>query len=143
MSNYFEIVQAYLFRFASRVRENPLEVGTPVRVYRNLHNGKLSVQVRQDGKWKVHTHVDDIALDDPQFKVSQKGRERVLREKSKNVHAFVLGNVADHSSFDPESARQVTYNPYKMEHFSTKHDGQPIFSANHARVQSSGHIHVN
>lgn len=138
-----EVVLAYLLRCAARVRENPLEVGTPVRVYRNLHNGKLSVQVKQDGKWKVHAHVDDIVLDNPKFKVSQTGRERVLREKAKNVHAFIHGNVSTSEDFDADRARQVTYNPYKMEHFSTKDDGQHIFEANMARVQSSGHIHAH
>jgi len=137
-----KIVISYLLRHAAKVRENPLEAGTPVRVYRNLHNGKLSVQVKQDGKWKVHAHVDDIVLDDPKFKVSQAGRERVIREKAKNVHAFILGNVAASGDFNLNNSRQVTYNPYKMENFSTKDDGQSIFSARKTRVQSSGHIHA-
>jgi len=137
-----KIVISYLLRHAAKVRENPLEAGTPVRVYRNLHNGKLSVQVKQDGKWKVHAHVDDIVLDDSKFKVSQAGRERVIREKAKNVHAFILGNVAASGDFNLNNSRQVTYNPYKMENFSTKDDGQSIFSARKTRVQSSGHIHA-
>jgi len=138
-----EIILSYLLRYAAKVRENPLEAGTPVRVYRNLHNGKLSVQVKQDGKWKVHAHVDDIFLDDPNFKVSQAGRERVLREKAKNVHAFILGNVSSSEGFDADNARQVTYNPYKMTHFSTKDDGEHIFTADKASISSSGHIRVH
>ena len=59
----------------------------PVEVYRNLH--KKCWSVRQRGKVKLHT--DYICLKDVEFKVSQKGRERVLREQRKNVHAFIKG----------------------------------------------------
>ena len=58
-----------------------------VEVYRNLHNDKLSV--RYGGK--VVGHVDSIWLRDATFAVQPAGRDRVRREKKKNVHAFVRG----------------------------------------------------
>jgi len=124
----------------SVVRTGDLPAGTPVRVYRNLHNGKLSVQVKQDGKWRVHAHVDDLSLDDVKFKVSQTGRERVLKEKAKNVHAFVTGKVSDHEGLD--EAKQIVYNPYKMSQFSRKDTLDPVFEAPKARIQSTGAIHA-
>lgn len=133
------VALAYLFK-QSAVRTGELPVGTPVRVYRNLHNGKLSVQTKKEGKWKVHSHVDDLSLEDVNFKVSQSGRERVLKEKAKNVHAFVTGKVAEHGEM-PE-AKQVIYNPYKMSEFSVKDTLDPILNSPKARIQSSGHIHA-
>ena len=60
-----------------------------VYVYKNLHRNCYSV--RQDGLIKMHT--DSICLYDAQFRVGKKGRERVLKEKRKHVHAGVSGSI--------------------------------------------------
>jgi hypothetical protein len=62
-----------------------------VFVYRNLRRGCLSV--RDTKTRRVIAHVDEIFLRDVKFKVSKAGRERVLKEKQKNVHAGVEGNI--------------------------------------------------
>jgi hypothetical protein len=49
----------------------------PVFVYRNLHKKCLSVQ--QDGI--VRCHVDNIVLEDAEFRVSKAGQKRVRDEK--------------------------------------------------------------
>jgi hypothetical protein len=67
-----------------------------------------------NGRWKVIKHVDRIDLRDVRFKVSEAGRQRVLREKRKNVHAFIEG---EESSFYAYLDSKVTYNPYKYEKF--------------------------
>jgi hypothetical protein len=93
----------------------------PVEVYRNLH--KKCWSVRQRGKVKLHT--DYIFLENAELKVSQKGRERVLREQRKNVHAFIKGFVVDpkiingiEDDYNPNWV-DVTYNPYKYDSFVT------------------------
>ena len=87
-----------------------------VRVYRNLNKKCLSVQSWVEGKgWRVTDHVQKIALDGVSFKVSQAGRERCLRDKRKNVHAFVIGTRVDHPKYKP--THRVTYNPYKSNGF--------------------------
>jgi len=58
-----------------------------VFVYRNIHKNCLSVRNVKTGL--VMAHVDSITLKNVKFKVSAKGRERVLKEKAKNVHAGV------------------------------------------------------
>jgi hypothetical protein len=104
----------------------------PVEVYRNLH--KKCWSVRQRGKVKLHT--DYICLQDAEFKVSQKGRERVLREQRKNVHAFIKGFIVDPKVInkidDSASARwvDVTYNPYKYNSFVTATE-KPIYRADY------------
>ncbi len=88
-----------------------------VRVYFNLHKKLLSVQTKVNGRWKVIKHVFNINLTDVKFKVSEAGRQRVLREKRKNVHAFIEGvEINDQVS---QRAQNVTYNPYKYEKFTT------------------------
>lgn len=112
--------------------------GMKVRVYRNLHKNCLSVQARVGGHWKVIAHVDSITLLDVSFKVSQAGRDRVLREKRKNVHAFVVGTVATFPI--ALQGRKVSYNPYKADTFTETHDGHVygILGAQGAVVTTSG-----
>ena len=62
-----------------------------VYVYFNLH--KKIWSVRQAGK--VIDHTKQIMLKDCKYLVGQAGRERVLQEKRKNVHAGVSGYVVD------------------------------------------------
>jgi hypothetical protein len=46
-----------------------------------------------DHKGKVIAHVDNIIVANPTFKVSEAGRQRVFKEKRKNVHAGVVGEI--------------------------------------------------
>ena len=97
-----------------------------VRVYRNLHKGCLSVQERQqDGRWIVTGHVDQITLENVEFKVSQAGRRRVLETRRKNVHAVIEGDVIAREQWGSIAThakggevRPVGYNPYVVEEFS-------------------------
>jgi len=89
---------------------------TKVRVYFNLHKKLLSVQTKVNGRWKVIKHTDSISLADVKFKVSEAGRQRVLREKRKNVHAFIEG--MEIAELTEQIAQKVTYNPYKYEKFT-------------------------
>lgn len=95
---------------------------TPVRVYYNFHKKTFSIQEKVQGQWRVVSHKDTFMLSDAKFKVSQKGRERVLREKKKNVHAFIYGLWADSGmGIDAESHEtlpdKIFYNPYKYDSF--------------------------
>jgi len=101
-----------------------MQVGERVRVYYNLHKQKLSVQKKINGTWKVTDYADEISMTAPIFKVSEAGRQRVLKSGRKNVHAYIEGIVDEmpvrsifvHIPFD-----SVNYNPYKLERF---HDGK-------------------
>jgi hypothetical protein len=73
-----------------------LDPTRPVRVYRNLHSSY------GDGRrWSIRqgphvvAHADNLHLVDVRFVVSEKGRQRVLAERRKNVHAFAEGRVID------------------------------------------------
>lgn len=81
-----------------------------VRVYFNLHKKVFSVQDKKTRK--VIGHTEHIILENVKFIVSESGRQRVLREKKKNVHAFVEGDVLENGIFDMKYSN-VTYNPYR------------------------------
>jgi hypothetical protein len=101
-----------------------LRAGDRVRVYRNLHDQNWSVVARTGlNRGKVVAHADELSLFGCDFIVSEAGRQRVLREKRKNVHAYVEG------TFDPELKpskpaldmyTRVGYNPYESGEFQTE-----------------------
>jgi len=83
-----------------------------VEIYRNLHNGKLSIR---DAKTKhVIGHAARVYLHQAEFKVSQAGRKRVLREKRKNVHAVVNGVLGKAEAFQSYKGRDI--GPYQHEY---------------------------
>ena len=100
-------------------------------VYYNLHKHTFSVTYKS----KVIVHADFVKLGDVEFRVRQGGRDRVRSEKSKNVHAFVIGDLLDYCEYpcqdipSPTSDNIITYNPYKHDSFVYKKGGEPIYSA--------------
>ena len=93
-----------------------------VEVYYNLHIKCLSVRKRG----LVIDHVSSILLKNAQFVVQPAGRKRVLKEKRKNVHAYVRGERVAVASFDGKSER-ITYNPYKNKSFVSVETGKPVY----------------
>lgn len=105
-----------------------------VFVYKNLHKDCWSV--RQNGL--VKAHAKEIRLWDCSFQVNQKGRNRVLEEKSKNVHAGIKGFIDKVCLLDLENGSNVTYNPYKYETFVIQESQEPIFYSNFVELSESG-----
>ena len=93
-----------------------------VEVYFNLHKKLFSVRDCKTGK--VFAHSKYVTIRDPKFVVRQSGRNKVLQERKKNVHAFVRGELEDLFSTGLDDlvetvvhGEAVTYNPYKYESF--------------------------
>ena len=103
-----------------------------VYVYKNLHKDCYSV--KQDGLVKLHTH--NICLWDASFRVGKKGRERVLNEKRKNVHAGVSGYIDTDWNDEnyPDNTRSVIYNPYKYESFVDGSKETPVYWSSRVRL---------
>lgn len=95
-------------------------MSTKVFVYYNLHKHCWSVMDYKTRR--VIDHRNFVTLVEAYPVVRQGGRERVLREQKKNVHAGVVGylcqNTADmyleNLSLEPSD---VGYNPYKGKTF--------------------------
>jgi len=105
-----------------------------VDVYKNLHKNTWSIRDRQTGK--VVEHSDVVHLVDAKFVVQPAGRQRVLRTRQKNIHAFVRGtlhcflpNVQQGHPFVGlalANPKQVVYNPYESDKFRFKEIEIPV-----------------
>jgi hypothetical protein len=87
-----------------------------VQVYYNLHKKRLSVR----NKGKVIKHADIVALENVKFHVQPAGQAKVRREKRKNVHAYVAGDLMPRQRIATNSVEVldlVKYNPYKNDFF--------------------------
>ena len=124
--------------------KNTLEEGDKIEVYRNLH--KKCFSVRHKGKVVGYLQDDEqLALANVTFVVQPAGRAKVLREKKKNVHAFVRGeyvgfknNLIEGTSFPLDDLinsqvifqcfnfSSVSYNPYKSDKFVVEEYEEPI-----------------
>ena len=114
-----------------------IDPARPVFVYRNLHKKCLSVQ--QDGI--VRCHVDNIVLEDAEFRVSKAGQKRVRDEKKKNVHAKVKGVVVSHPSDILELEWDtVYYNPYRTDEFTEQVTKRHVKAAKFVDIEASGSI---
>ena len=98
-----------------------------VQIYRNLRTGNFSVR---DAKTrKVITHLDSFILRDVKYKVSEAGRQRVLKEKRKNVHAWVEGSLVSKKAIVALNDKdrglwEVRYDPYKRKYFYMYYNGE-------------------
>ena len=93
-----------------------------VWVYRNLNpkRERYSVQSREGVDYgRVIARANYLTLKNCTFTVGSKGRQRVLEERRKNVHAGVLGTIVRSDKRRLDGAIRVSYNPYQSEHFVT------------------------
>jgi len=125
-----------------------------VSIYRNLHNGLISIKSASSGLVLGHAQSVDVAWAD--FVVNEAGRQRVLRDKQKNVHAYVKGLLLNTSGFKPYKGRSigpvygaldtihkvtvVSYNPYKAPHFVIKGTSDKVSKASLCTVSHDGII---
>lgn len=105
--------------------------GSAVEVYWNLHRRMFSV--RSMVTKKVEGHLTWVSLRDAKFVVSQKGRQRVIREKRKNVHATIRGTLQVGTSI-PSGSFEVRYDPYENSSFVYRSTGAPIHSAEYVSL---------
>ena len=105
-------------------------------IYRNLHTKTFSA--RYNGL--VIDHPEIFIARNVSFKVNEGGRIRVVKERRKNVHAFVVAEKYNRLSLNNKAAKylranvtkmiEVTYNPYTCKSFVVKETGAEIFEAN-------------
>lgn len=110
-----------------------MDMNTKVFVYYNLHKHVWSVKALSGpSSGRVIMHCSEIRLRDVVFRVSKAGRNRVLQEQRKNVHAGAVGYIEceDHSYTDC-----VSYNPYKADYFYSKTTGEPVYKSPHVLLK--------
>ena len=94
-----------------------------VRVYWNLHKDCYSLlnwEPRDPNKGRLlkdFPHRNSVELHDVKFVVQPGGRARVLREKRKNVHAYLEGELVYEDFSISPGYLPVWYNPYRSNKF--------------------------
>ena len=76
-----------------------------VKVYYNLQKDCLSVIDAETGLLYCHAH--RVELHNAKFRVQLAGRNRVVKEKRKNVHAYIVGDCHDIGEVSKERHRLV------------------------------------
>jgi hypothetical protein len=99
-----------------------LDYGDSVRAYWNFRKKKFSIQKKLNGRWLVVAYSNSFMLKDATFKVSESGRQRVIKNKSKNVHAYIYGTLVESGMGISGDSKhnlpmKITYNPYKYNSF--------------------------
>jgi hypothetical protein len=123
----------------------PITKGLLCDCYLNLNKpGYLSIRAAEGpDKGRVVGYVSAIELAGCTFRVSEAGRQRVIRERCKNVHASVRGRIVQSSSEEAPSSSLVarlgnlmanggidtTFNPYFTPTFIDRESKRPVYAA--------------
>lgn len=103
-----------------RYKDRELAEGNTVDVYRNLHNNLFSIRDRKSGL--VVAHGEGFKIHDAITKVSEAGRQRVIKEGRRNVHAYITGVYG--GELEQEAIDEVYYQPFKQNCFTI--NGEPV-----------------
>jgi len=120
-----------------------IDKNLPVRVFKNLKYGCYSIMQRG----VIRASAKQVRLSDVEFRVRESGRQRMLREKRKNVHAFAVGRLVDyvHPGDERELARMegrdAFYDPYRYPSFVDCETKAPVTSVRAAHFDEDGVIY--
>jgi hypothetical protein len=106
-----------------------------VMVYRNLTKNCWSIKSLNTNRVVCHAMV--VFMPFATFKVSEKVRQRVLRERKKYVHAGGIGTPKMFHKGDKFT--QISYNPYKHSTFVDLL-GNPVHSAKDVVFERDGRV---
>jgi hypothetical protein len=115
-----------------------------IRVYRNLNKKTFSYQKKTKKGWRVAGWSDEILIQNATFRVSQAGRARVIREKRKNVHAYIIGDpiyvrgLTKKTPILKNFKTKLYYNPYKTKTFMNTKNNKSIHNADSVLVNLEG-----
>ena len=108
-------------------------------VYRNLRKQQLSLKQRN----RVIGYAEAVVLTDVEFRVRESGRQRCLRERQKNVHAFAVGKMEPTTPDNIHAFKpgvRVSYNPYRSAHFFDVATGTPVHYGKRVLVTANNGI---
>src|SRR3954471_5935390 len=103
----------------------------PFAIYKNLNRGCWSIAecTASGNRGKLVRHADAIAISNARCIVKENARNRVCRTKSREVHAWIIGEIIEGI---PSGERvEITYNPYRAPLFVRRDNGEPITNADY------------
>jgi hypothetical protein len=98
-------------------------------IYYNINKRIFSIRAK---KTPV-SYARIVKVDLPKFVVRQGGRAAVLRDRQKNVHAFIKGEMQELDTLpNVKGLRKISYDPYKFGYFFCVNTNEPIDAAQFA-----------
>lgn len=116
----------------------------PVRVFKNWKQNCYSIM--QGGRLLASAR--QVRLSAVEFRVRESGRQRMLKEKRRNVHAFAVGHLLDYvhpsddRQLDEMRGRGVFYNPYLYETFVDDETRAPVAGSELAQFDEDGVVYA-
>jgi hypothetical protein len=112
--------------------------------YRNLRFKKVMWSVKDVKTNKVISRSPWVVIKDAELKVSLAGNKRVRKEKRKNVHAGIKGQLRKSCPVIDYTARAdvITYNPYENKTFITA-EGVKVNKADFVILTENGAVAIN
>lgn len=119
-------------------RNRGVLTGQRVFAYRNLHRECWSLKAL-DGPFrgKVIAHADAIGLHTAAFMVNETGRQRVIKNRRKNVHAGIIATIAIDMTYEGYMPT-IHYNPYQCGDFIHGVNGDVVLSALYVHLGDDG-----
>jgi hypothetical protein len=129
--------------FAIAESDEVIDKNQPVRVFKNLKHGCYSIMQRGI----VEASARQVRLSGVEFRVRESGRQRSLREKRKNVHAFAVGRLVDFvhpndvRNIEPIVGRGAFYDPFQFPSFVDRETKAPVIAVGDAYFDENGVIY--
>ncbi len=117
-----------------------IDKNLPVRVFKNLKHDCYSIMQRG----VIKASARQVRLIGVEFRVRESGRQRMLTEKKKNVHAFAVGRLVDYvhpsdpRDMEPIVGRDAFYDPYRYPSFVDRETKAPIMAVSIAQFDEDG-----
>jgi hypothetical protein len=112
-------------------------IGQKIRIYRNLNNGTMSIQRHLIRSWRVVGHVTHAVVRDVCLHLSESGRQRVIRDLRKNVHAWGEGILVAPDCPEIDAPIDLAYNPYQDATFVERGTKRPILKCRYLVVRDN------
>lgn len=107
------------------------------KCYRNLNKPGVTWSIVNSSTGLVDQYANKVVLENVNFKISKASQLRVRKEKRKNVHAFVVGNIITDIPYNLKLFR-ATYNPYTDDGFHLINGTTTLTSARYAILCEEG-----
>lgn len=117
-----------------------IDYSRPVRVFINPKYGCYTIM--QDGR--VKASAKQVRLKQAAFTVRESGRQRMLREQRRNIHAYIVGTLLEYIHAEDAKTmgvlpgRGARYNPYRYSTFVDSQTEAPLSLADLVQLDESG-----
>lgn len=112
----------------------------PVRVFVNPARNCYTIMQG----FRVLASARQVRLRDATFTVRESGRQKMLRDGKRTVHAWIVGTLVDYThndegrELDVLDGRRVGYNPHRAGHFMDREDQSPVTEATLVQLDEQG-----